>query len=778
MGIKPKNCNQFQVDSEEKFLQQLIDKLPVGIQIFDISGLTRFINKKQVELLGIEDNNIAVGKFNVLTDPYSVANGSALFYKEVFKEKKTVIRNFTADFNIEENNWDTVKGKRYFHECAFPILDEYGNMQRVVAVLSDFTDDKLSNEELLNSERRFRSIFENAVSGIAFTDTHGNIILSNKSFQNLIGYNSDELIQKKFSDITHEEDRQKEADLMRCAIESKEDSCRMEKRYITKAGAIVWVDISIAVIRDGNETPVNYVAVLKDITNKKRTITELSEANAFNKMIVETSPVGIVSVNANGEITFANKRAELLLGLTKDDIKQLNYNAPAWKITDIDGGPFPENQLPFVRVMETKLPVNNIRHAIEWPNGERVYLSINARPQLDENENFKGIVASIEDISDKLEAENLIKSKNAFLNAIILNAAEGLCVCHNCKEYPFVKFTVWNDKMMKLTGYSMEEINKLGWYQTLYQDTEMREKAMKRMQNMRMGDDIAGEEWLITRKDKQKRIVSIATSIISIDGDEVNVMALMNDVTEKHNTKTAIEEANKKLKEINDSKDRFFEILAHDLKGPLGASLALSKHLYENSEEHKIEEDTKTFIGNIHESVQRSYSLLEDLLDWSQAQTHKTEFNPQQLNLIAVIEQSIDALADVAKNKHINIQIDSKQYHKLVADEKMIRTVLRNLINNAIKYSSPGGKVFIKVQNLDNQSVISVIDNGIGIESDRLKFLFRMNKSISTKGTADEKGTGLGLLLCKELVNYHKGKIWAESKTGVGSSFSFSIPQF
>lgn len=756
--------------------EELVNHIPVGIQIFDKNGLTVFINEAQLDFLVLKDASAAVGQFNVLTDPFSKSNGSAEFYKKVYKTKKEDFRKFEVNFNIQSNKWQTAFGKRYIKEHVTPILFSANEISFVFATIVDITEDEESNSEPFNREQRFRSIFENAVAGIAFTDSNGGIILANKSFENITGYGSNEIIGKRFSDITYHDDLEKESELVRCAIESKTDTCRLEKRYVRKDKTVVWVDVSIAVIRDKNDVPINFVGVVKDINLKKQAESELADTHEFNKTIIDTSPVGIVTVDVSGQIIFANRRAENLLGLSKENIRQRAYNAPDWKITDFNGLPFPEQELPFIRVMKEMRPVHNVQHAIELTNGEKIFLSINASPQIGPDSEFSGMIATIENITSKVKADIKIKENNNFLNAIISNAAEGLCVCHNCENYPFVNFTVWNDEMTSITGYTMQEINNLGWYQTLYPDPEVRERAMNRMTNMRLGDNITGEEWLITRKGNKQRLVSIASSIISVQGDEVHVMALINDITEKQKTKTELERVNKNLKELNDSKDRFLAILAHDLKGPLGASFSLSELLHEKIKNGDFENAIE-HMNQIRNSVKRSFDLLNDLLEWSIAQTNKADFNPIEINLENIIDKTIEALAVVSTGKSIRIYKEITNETSVIADEDMIFTIIRNLISNAIKYSLEGGEIKIKVVGREKEMLVSVIDEGVGIEKTRLEKLFRIDENISTPGTSNEKGTGLGLLLCKELVEYHNGKIWVESEVRKGAIFNFSIPK-
>ena len=186
-------------------------------------------------------------------------------------------------------------------------------------------------------------------------------------------------------------------------------------------------------------------------------------------------------------------------------------------------------------------PVYNIRHTIEWPNGERIYLSVNAAPKFNSKNKFDGMVATLENITEKVITERSLQENYVLRNAMIKRAAEGICVCYNCEEFPFVKFTVWNDHMTGITGYTMDEINKKGWYQSLYLDEVVRNKAIERMASMREGDDIIAEEWPVTTKNKEAKIISISTSVIKKEKDKKHVMALVSDVTEKKKYQKTIE---------------------------------------------------------------------------------------------------------------------------------------------------------------------------------------------------------------------------------------------
>lgn len=235
------------------------------------------------------------------------------------------------------------------------------------------------------------------------------------------------------------------------------------------------------------------------------------------------------------------------------------------------------------------------------------------------------------------------------------------------------------------------------------------------------------------------------------------------------------EEKEIQIKKLLDDKDKFFSIIAHDLKGPFNGIIGLSELLLEKKD-HSDDNETNEFIQLINQSSKNTYSLLENLLTWAQSQTGNLEFSPKKLEIISVTDKTINLLDNIAQNKNITIrsQIEKKQY--VVADRDMLETIFRNLVSNAIKFTNSNGEVVLSMTREKNQTVFSVKDNGIGISPEKIAELFSINQKHSTSGTNEETGTGLGLMLCKEFVKKHGGKIWVESQEGKGSDFKFTIP--
>jgi signal transduction histidine kinase len=236
---------------------------------------------------------------------------------------------------------------------------------------------------------------------------------------------------------------------------------------------------------------------------------------------------------------------------------------------------------------------------------------------------------------------------------------------------------------------------------------------------------------------------------------------------------------NTDLLEANATKDKFFSIIAHDLKNPLTAIILKSEIVYNYFDKLSNDEKVEN-IKALHFSSKHLYQFLENLLTWARSQTGKLEFQTESIKFQSLLGELIALYEQGIKNKKINIIFKNTEFVKLVADYNMISTIMRNLISNAVKFSTEGGEIEIGVIEGSNSSqdsyvIIYVRDSGVGMSESTIDKLFQIGKNVSTKGTAGEKGTGLGLILCKEFVEKHGGQIWVESCEGQGSTFYFTI---
>ncbi len=248
-------------------------------------------------------------------------------------------------------------------------------------------------------------------------------------------------------------------------------------------------------------------------------------------------------------------------------------------------------------------------------------------------------------------------------------------------------------------------------------------------------------------------------------------------VTDQRKTMLALQESETQLREINATKDKFFSIISHDLKSPFNGILGFSGLLIDQININDYD-CVLEYAKIIQQSSQRAMDLLTNLIEWSRTQSGHIEFNPEYVEIGQLINEVYELANVSALQKSILLTKEITHHINVFIDKGMIGSVLRNLISNAIKFSHTGGEITIKAELLDQNLKVTIIDEGVGVEHKNLDKLFRIGEIYSHPGTQGERGTGLGLILCREFIDMHKGKIWVESELGKGSSFIFTIPKF
>jgi len=234
------------------------------------------------------------------------------------------------------------------------------------------------------------------------------------------------------------------------------------------------------------------------------------------------------------------------------------------------------------------------------------------------------------------------------------------------------------------------------------------------------------------------------------------------------------------LSELNATKDKLFSIIAHDLKSPFNSMLGFSKILDEEFDKYDTERKKK-FISIVNQGLKHTYKLLENLLYWSRSQRGTIDFRPEKINMYLLFKETSELLNQSAENKSIKLINKLPEYIFVDADKDMLSTIIRNLLSNSIKFTPKGGEIkviakLIETNNNRDFVEIKIKDNGIGIPKEIQTKLFDIGENTQTKGTENETGTGLGLILCKEFVEKHGGNIWVESEEGKGSDFKFTLP--
>jgi PAS domain S-box-containing protein len=270
-------------------------------------------------------------------------------------------------------------------------------------------------------------------------------------------------------------------------------------------------------------------------------------------------------------------------------------------------------------------------------------------------------------------------------------------------------------------------------------------------------------------------VEATAEAFYDKDGKVTGYHGVSRDISKRKQAELKLIERETQLRELNSTKDKLFSIIAHDLRSPFNAILGFSKLLKDNIDDFDAAE-TQEYLEFINSSAKNTLVLLDNLLNWAKSQTGKLLFNPKNISVITLVGEILDVSTSAAKIKNITIKFVQKEDIEVYADVHMLQTILRNLISNALKFTREDGNIMISAIQAENRIEISVSDDGVGMSEQTRSTLFEMGSKTVTKGTANEKGSGLGLILCKEFVEKHGGTIWVESEPGKGSAFTFSLP--
>jgi len=283
---------------------------------------------------------------------------------------------------------------------------------------------------------------------------------------------------------------------------------------------------------------------------------------------------------------------------------------------------------------------------------------------------------------------------------------------------------------------------------------------------------------LNNKKDILKGFEAGGVDYITKPFNQQELIARIINHLELRHSKVIIENQNRDLVKSNLDKDKFLSIIAHDLKSPFSGLLGISE-IIANHLEELTPIELKEYTNSLYDSLKSQFKFLEELLEWGRYQRGTMQFNPRSFNIIVDISDSIGLLRSNADTKHISVGIDVDEDLIAYYDSNMVYTILRNLVSNAIKFTPSKGSICISAklhESNNNFIVVSVLDSGVGMTEDEMARLFRIDSVFTKLGTNNEKGTGLGLILCKEFAERHGGTIWVESAEGEGSKFSFTLP--
>jgi two-component system, sensor histidine kinase and response regulator len=353
--------------------------------------------------------------------------------------------------------------------------------------------------------------------------------------------------------------------------------------------------------------------------------------------------------------------------------------------------------------------------------------------------------------------------------AIVDSTPSGICITDESGVFEYV-----NPAYCSIYGYEPEEL--IGRHFTMIVAENQRPWLIELHDKFIAGTTEVRGEWPVLNKAGRSLFI-LADAVRIIDGaGRPKKVTFVTDITARKKIEDELAQSENLLREVVATKDKFASIIAHDLRNSFQI-LGMSAELLMMEARELSSVGILARAGNMLQTSQAAFELLTNLLAWAQSQTGTIEYQPVELNLLATVRSSIKPIEEKALAKNIRIKVDIPGALFVCADQNMLKTIVLNLLGNALKFTDSGESVTISAHEDPDSFTVAVCDSGIGMSEEKLDQLFRADCKCGSLGTNGETGTGLGLLLCKEFVEKNGGRIWVQSKKGEGSTFSFSLPK-
>lgn len=614
------------------------------------------------------------------------------------------------------------------------------------------TIEKLKKEvDFLEKERdKYKTIADYTYDWESWIDDDGSFIYVSPSCERITGYKPQEFYDDKdlMYKIIHKDDVDAYKN-HRNTFNAENERAPLEFRLYTKQNKLIWIGHVCQDVFDSKGKKCGIRSSNRPITKRKKAELKLKMLSS----IVEQSPASIVVTDTKGDIEYVNKAFSRATGYSFEEA--LGQNPRILKT---------ERTKPEVHrgLWET------ITKGEAWigefinrkKNGYEYYENALIAPIFNENNKIVNYFAIKENITKRKRAEKALKESEKKYKTIVELMGEGLAMTDYKGDIHYA-----NPSVGKIYGIEAKKLKRKNLSELFgVEQLDIMEKQINAL------DDIEKNTYEINftnAKGEDKNLLITAAPLYAENYSDTKVISVFRDITR-------IKENEVKLKEALAAKDKFFRIIAHDLRNPFNSILGFTSMLQKKHKKCSIKE-REELIEFLVESAERTFELLENLLHWAKAHTGGLKISPDYYNLQLLIMESIMIVEDSAKNKKIKIEQIKSEDFKIFCDVDMIRTVLRNLLTNAIKFTNEKGVIKVGAKQKKDEISFTVQDNGVGMSLEKQKSLFDITQITSTPGTNNEEGTGLGLLLCKEFVEKHNGRIWLESEVGKGSVFYFSV---
>lgn len=717
----------------------------IGIAIADTAGNIIMVNDYSLNLLGVSRQEFEAGEIqwtNFTPPEWLPADQKAI---QQLRE-----RGICEPYEKEFVRRDGTRVPVYLADAMLP-----GPGELIASFALDFTDRKRAEETLRESEERFSGAFEHAPIGMSLVSLDGRWLRVNRALCELVGYEPGELLSMTFQDISHPDDLEADRAYTQLLLEGEIQTYQLEKRYFHKQGFGVWSLLSVSLIRDRHGSPLYFVSQIQDITKRKRAEEALRESERKFTTIFDQIPVAAsLSRFPAAVISDVNEAFERAFGYTEQQVVgkttlELGMN------TDTEGRARIGAQLQAqgsVRNVELKLRTKSGVARDFLVNIDLVNIGAQ-RYILQTAHDITALKRAEEAL--QLEIERFRRFTESNIIGIIIGDAAG-------------NLSLANDYYLKILGVTRQEFDegKVQW--TTFTPPEWRLSDEKAIRELRERGVSEPHEKEYIRADGTRVPVYIVDTVLP--GPDEQLGAFVLDISERKQAEQALQRLTEELRRSNAELEQFAYVASHDLQEPLrmvSSYVQLLKRRYQN----KLDADADEFIHYAVDGATRMQGLINDLLSYSRVGTRGKPFAPVALD--TALDHALNHLQIALDESHA--QIRRLPLPTVTGDQGQITQVFQNLIANALKFHGEAApQICVSAQRVENEWVVSVKDNGIGIDPQYRERIFVLFQRLHSR--EDYPGTGIGLTICKKIVERHGGRIWVESHSGQGATFCFTLP--
>jgi len=774
-----------------KYFEAIYENSGLGIVLFKPDGTILKANKAALQMSGYTEDELK-----------SISSFLFVHPKDRKKTKKDINAILSGKINSykTEKLYLTKDGKELHTSLSVAVVKKSrGKVSELIAIIENVSENKEIKSELAHEQALLNSLIEGIPDSIYFKDKESRFIKVNKAMLRKHGFKSDkEIIGKTDFELFGKEHAQQAFEDEQKIIQTGIPIINKEEKEDWADGRTTWVSSTKMPLYNNQGEIIGTFGVSRDITDKVITEEQIKNSEKLYRSLFENSIDGMflmtdVVLDCNQAVCeMLQYDKEFLVGISpaefspeyqpdgkksidsaKEKIEAALNGVPQrfmWIHKRKDGELIETDvSLKDVSIGGEKLVQAILRDVTERNRNERI------REALFEISEAVYTAQDINQLYEKIHkvVGKLMSSKNFYI--AIYNEAEQT-----------ISFPYWVDEYdppqptKKLSRGLTEYVLRTGKPALIDAERDLELRRLGEVELIGSPQAI----WLgVPLKVGEKTIGVIVVQDYenekAFGEEEVQILTFVSEqiaiAIERKRHTDEINRIAEELRQLNNTKDKFFSIIAHDLRNPFITILGFTDLLLTDYKELD-ESEIIFYLEEMKKSAEISHNLLQNLLQWSRSQTGRIEFNPTKILLKNLVNVNLELLQPTAANKEIQIKSEVVDDIYVQADEDMLNTIIRNLITNAIKFTPKGGTITIAAKEVGKYAEISVEDTGVGMSEATMANLFRLDTTHSTLGTNQEAGTGLGLILCKEFVEKHDGKIWVESKLGVGSKFIFYLP--